>query len=94
MTSQDITHKNWFIVYAECGRSNGWALVIATNAKHAKSIARNSNWLEIGKVTHAIAFEDYCRDGKDDVQQIFEEYREQYPQMRNIGDWVELEWGT
>jgi anaerobic selenocysteine-containing dehydrogenase len=68
--------------------------VIATNAKHAKSIARNSNWLEIGKVTHAIAFEDYCRDGGDDVQQIFEEYREQYPQMRNIGDWVELEWGT
>ena len=79
-----------FVVNAHSGRNNGCALVAADSKGDAKKIAKNSGWLDLGQVDNAMTFKAWCDEMGDDQEEIFA----QYPKVKKIGDWDEIEWGS
>jgi len=83
-----------FVVNAHSGRYNGCALVTANNKVEARSIAKNSGWLDRGQVDNAITFREWVEEVGDDLDEELAEMIREFPTCNTIGDCSEIDWGT
>lgn len=90
--SEPTEFDNYFIVYAQAGRFNGWAIVNATSKVEARRIMRNSNWLDTGRVTEVETFKEYCKNMETTMEEEKTDLGDDWPKEQ--GKWHEIEWGT
>lgn len=84
----DELKNKLFVVWAHSGRFNGMALFAAYNKSEAKKMAKNY-WLDYGTVDAVQTFEEYCKDMEYDPEEEYASYN-----VKELGDWEEIEWGT
>ncbi len=84
------TSSKYFIVWGSAGRFNGSAIVNAKDAKDARRIIKESDWLDTGKIDSVQSYEAYQKDM--DIEE--DEAKDDFAKVPNYGDWEELEWGS
>jgi len=79
-----------YVVYASCGRSNGWAVVRAHSKVDANRIMRESNWLTNGRISarETQTYDKYNEGMGDTVEDQLK-----YAALK-YGKWLEIDWGT